>query len=259
MNPGLFSGLVRSPAYYQELHLGIPSDTAETYENPLTILGDFNDYFGPSTQNLNSGAGASTDYVFTNDLGNSGSFLNDELTYGDLGVNSSTNANPFNTLFGPSDMYLFISGALQNMNIANGASGTAIKFGIGGLLAANEVARLTANYQRFNNVLDVNNAVTVTSNAGTCSDSYRLNTFTNSSAATMTITLQVSTPTPVDGQMMVVRIYDFSAVAEGITWVNTENSTITPPATSNGSTTLPLTVGFQYNTKTSKWRCLASA
>jgi len=44
-----------------------------------------------------------------------------------------------------------------------------------------------------------------------------------------------------------IRILDFSAVAQTITWVNTENSDVTAPVLSNGSTTLPRTVGFQYN------------
>lgn len=100
-----------------------------------------------------------------------------------------------------------------------------------------------------------NNTVTVTSNAGTCSAGFRLNTFTNSSAATMAIT--ISTSGAVDGQAMIVRIYDFSAVAQTIGWTNTENSTVSAPTTSNGSTTLPLTVGFMYNVATSKWRCVA--
>jgi len=110
---------------------------------------------------------------------------------------------------------------------------------------------------KFNNLIDVNNAVTVTSNAGTVPVTYRLNTFTNSSAATMTITM--ATASAVDGQMTIVRIYDFSAVAQTISWVNTENSSVSAPTTSNGSTTLPLTVGFMYNNATSKWRCIASA
>lgn len=59
--------------------------------------------------------------------------------------------------------------------------------------------------------------------------------------------------------MVMVRVLDFSAAAQTITWVNTENSTVTAPILSNGSTTLPLTVGFQYNAATSKWRCIASA
>lgn len=102
-----------------------------------------------------------------------------------------------------------------------------------------------------------NNAMTVTSNAGTCPVTNELSTFTNSSAATMAITL--ATASAVDGQKKIVRIYDFSAVAQTIGWTNTENSQVSAPTTSNGSTTLPLTVGFIYNGQTSKWRCMAVA
>jgi len=86
-----------------------------------------------------------------------------------------------------------------------------------------------------------------------------LNTFTNSSAATMAITMAVTGA--VDGQMSIVRIYDYSAspAAQTIGWTNTENSTVSVPTTSNGSATLPKTVGFMYNNATSKWRCVASA
>jgi hypothetical protein len=98
--------------------------------------------------------------------------------------------------------------------------------------------------------------VTVASNAGTITRAYRENKFTNSSASAMTIT--ISTTGALDGDIVRVRIYDFSAAAQTITWVNTENSSVTVPATSNGSTTLPLTVGFQYNSATSKWRCIGS-
>lgn len=110
---------------------------------------------------------------------------------------------------------------------------------------------------KFNNIIDVNNAVTVTSNAGTVPVTFRLNTFTNSSAATMAITM--ATASAVDGQMTIVRIYDATGVAETIGWTNTENSTVSVPTTSNGSTTLPLTVGFMFNGATSKWRCIAFA
>ena len=109
----------------------------------------------------------------------------------------------------------------------------------------------------FSQIIYANNAVTVTSNAGTVPITYRLNTFTNSSAATMAITM--ATASAVDGALSIVRIYDFSAAAQTIGWTNTENSTVSVPLTSNGSTTLPLTVGFQYNAQTSKWRCIASA
>lgn len=99
--------------------------------------------------------------------------------------------------------------------------------------------------------------ITVTANAGTVTRANRINNFTNSSAATMTITM--STTSAADGDSVIVRIKDFSAAAQTITWVNTENSTVTAPTTSNGSTTLPLTVGFMYNSATSLWRCIASA
>lgn len=102
-----------------------------------------------------------------------------------------------------------------------------------------------------------NNAVSVSSNAGTCPVTSSLDTFTNSSAATMAITIATASAT--DGQKKIVRIYDFSAVAQTIGWTNTENSTISVPTTSNASTTLPLTVGFLYNGSTSKWRCVAVA
>ena len=98
--------------------------------------------------------------------------------------------------------------------------------------------------------------ITVAANAGTVTRANRINKFTNSSAATMTITM--STTAALDGDLVQVRIYDFSAATQTITWVNTENSSVTVPATSNGSTTLPLTVGFQYNSATSKWRCIGS-
>lgn len=102
-----------------------------------------------------------------------------------------------------------------------------------------------------------NNAVTVTTNAGTCPATTAFDTFTNSSAATMAIT--IATSGAIDGQKKIVRIYDASGTAETIGWTNTENSTATVPTTSNGSTTLPLTVGFIFNAATTKWRCVAVA
>jgi hypothetical protein len=119
------------------------------------------------------------------------------------------------------------------------------------------VAQTFTATNTFSQVNYTVNTVTVASNAGTVPITYRLNNFTNSSAATMTITL--ATASAVDGQMSIVRIYDFSAATQTISWVNTENSNVTVPTTSNGSTTLPLTVGFMYNSATSKWRCVASA
>jgi hypothetical protein len=103
-------------------------------------------------------------------------------------------------------------------------------------------------------VINTNNAIAASSSAATVPVTYTINTVTNDAAATLTITM--TTTSAVDGQRVMVRILDYSAAAQTITWVNTENSTITVPATSNGSTTLPLTVGFQFNVNTTKWRCV---
>lgn len=106
-------------------------------------------------------------------------------------------------------------------------------------------------------VFNANNAIAASANAATVTRAFRNNVVTNNSAATLTITM--STTSAAGGDMVLVQILDFSAVAQTITWVNTENSTVTAPTTSNGSTTLPLTVGFKWNASTSKWRCIASA
>lgn len=100
-------------------------------------------------------------------------------------------------------------------------------------------------------------ALSVTTNAATADINHGIQNFTNSSASAMTITL--TTTSAVDGQWKEIRIYDFSGVAQSITWVNTENSLTSAPTTSNGSTTLPLSVLFQYNNASSKWRCVATA
>lgn len=124
---------------------------------------------------------------------------------------------------------------------------------LGGLATAQTWTALNT----FKQINWTNNAITASGNAATVPITHRLQTVTNNSAATLTITM--TTTSAVDGQLVIVRILDSSAAAQTITWVNTENSTATAPTTSNGSTTLFLTVGFIYNSGTSKWRCIASA
>lgn len=102
-----------------------------------------------------------------------------------------------------------------------------------------------------------NIATTAAANAATVNLAYVTNTVTNNSAATLTIT--IPTAGAIDGELRVIRVLDFSAAAQTLTLVNTENSTVTPAATTNGSTTLPYTFGVQYNAGTSKWRVIASA
>lgn len=118
-----------------------PSHTGITTENRLSVIGSANDYHGIFASNKSAGALASTDIVVGNDLS-----LSDANAYFDFGANSSGNTNASFTLFGASDAYLFTGpgGGLNNINIATGTSGKVIKFGVGGLLTANEVGRFTA-------------------------------------------------------------------------------------------------------------------
>lgn len=125
-------------------------------------------------------------------------------------------------------------------------------------IARTDAAQTFTGAQTYSNaVVYTNNAIAASGNAATVPVTARINTVTNNSAATLTITM--TTTSAVDRQLTEVLVLDFSAVAQTITWVNTENSTINAPTTSNGSTTLPLTVLFQYNNATSKWRCIAVA
>ncbi len=124
-------------------------------------------------------------------------------------------------------------------------------------IARTDAAQTFTGTQTFTNaVIYTNNAIAASGNAATVPITARINTVTNNSAATLTVTL---TTGAADRQLTEVLILDSSAAAQTITWVNTENSTVTAPTTSNGSTTLPLSVLFQYNNATSKWRCIASA
>lgn len=101
------------------------------------------------------------------------------------------------------------------------------------------------------------NNVTATGNAATVPITSRLTEVTNNSAATLTIT--ITTASAVDGQLLMVKVLPSSAAAQTITWVNTENSTVSAPVLTSADTTLPVTVGFQFNSATTKWRTIASA
>ncbi len=136
--------------------------------------------------------------------------------------------------------------------IYGGASATTLEYSVATGGAVFALASLTTKL-----VSTTNNAITCSSNAATVPVTSSLSTVTNDSAGTFAIT--ITTTGAVDGQRLIVRIYDFSGVAQTIGWTNTENSTVSAPTTSNGSTTLPLTVGFIYNSATTKWRCVASA
>jgi hypothetical protein len=99
--------------------------------------------------------------------------------------------------------------------------------------------------------------ITASGNAATIPVTKKFHTVTNNSAATLTITL--TTTSAVVDQVQVIRILDASGAAQTLTFVNTENSLLTVPTTTNGSTTLPLTVVFMWNDKTGKWRYMGDA
>lgn len=124
-------------------------------------------------------------------------------------------------------------------------------------IARTDAAQTFTGTQTFAQTVTTVNSITATSNAATVPITSRISNVTNNSAAALTITL--TTTSAVDGMMVMVRIFDASAVSETLTFVNTENSTVSVPTATNGSTTLPLTVGFQFNSATTKWRCIASA
>lgn len=122
-------------------------------------------------------------------------------------------------------------------------------------IARTDAAQTFTGTQTTSQVISTNNAITASGNAATVPITSKVHTVTNNSAATLTITL--TTASAVNRQIAIVCVLDSSAVAQTITWVNTENSQTSVPTTSNGSTTLPITVGFMYNAATSKWRCVA--
>lgn len=160
------------------------------------------------------------------------------------GIQSMTSPDVTTSITTPSTTFSLVNATATTVNFAGAATTMAI-------------GASTALITVGGNIIHSNNAIAASGNAATVPITHRVNTVTNNSAATLTITM--TTTSAVDGQLSMVRILDATAAAQTITWVNTENSTVSAPTTSNGSTTLPLTVGFQYNSATSKWRCIASA
>ena len=124
---------------------------------------------------------------------------------------------------------------------ASGASGAAGSVGATGASAGQEGSH----------------PYTVAAGAVTVDVTYPSVTVTNDADSAVAITL--ATAGASDGWAKLVKIYDYSAAAQTISWVNTENSAVNVPTTSNGSTTLPLSVVFGFNGGTSKWRCLGVA
>lgn len=124
-------------------------------------------------------------------------------------------------------------------------------------IARTDSAQTFTGTQTFTQVIETANAITASANAATIPVTSKHNIVTNNSAATLTVTF--TTTGAVNMQTVFVQILDSSAVAQTLTLVNTENSTVTPPATTNGSTTLPLSLQLSFNSATTKWRVIGYA
>ena len=184
------------------------------------------------------------------------------LTTPTLGVASATTVNKV-TLTTPAtgSTLTILDGKTLTANntiVLAGTDSTTMTFpSTSATIARTDAAQTFTGTQTFSQIVETVNAITASGNAATVPITSGISKVTNNSAATLTIT--ITTTSAVNGQLVMVCVLDATAVAQTITWVNTENSTVTAPTTSNGSTTLPLTVGLQFNGSTSKWRVLAVA
>lgn len=172
---------------------------------------------------------------------------------------STVNGNTFTT-----GSYTLTGTAAKTLNFTNsltlsGTDSTTMTFPTTtATIARTDAAQTFTGTQTFSQVIMTANAITATSNAATIPVTSGRNIVTNNSAATLTITL--TTSGAVSMQTCVVQILPSSAVAQTLTFVNTENSVATSvPANTGASTTIPITVGFMYNAGTSKWTCVASS
>ena len=157
--------------------------------------------------------------------------------------------------------YIVSNKSTGKVTVQSSGANTVYILGTGNVVTftAQQATPTTAAHWEYTLIdgIDNDKDTTASGNAATIDLKKKKNTITNNSAATLTITLP--TAGAVDGMMRMVRVLDFSAVVQTLTFVNTENSSVTVPTTSNGSTTLPKTAGFQFNGATSLWRCIASA
>ena len=231
-------------------------------------------YYAPTIKNVN---GSTANFTLGSAVSNSPTWQADNATITgstQLGFSSSPTASVINagvlsfTGVTHYNVGTFTIGSgvtvttLRSLNIVDATNSGTLTTQVGVDIAAMTAGTTNIGIRNLSSLLQKGamvatpNTVSVSSNAGHVLVTSYLSNFTNSSAANMTITMDTSGAS--DGQVSIVRIYDATNVAKGITWVNTEISAVTPVGTSNGSTTLPVTVAFIYNGQTSAWRCVAS-
>jgi hypothetical protein len=142
-NTGVFFG---NAAGIGALYAGTTTYTALPHV-VLQITGNLDTYTQVNFQNYNSGTEASTDYVATADNGT------DFYGYINIGINSSTFADPHYEGFSPNDGYVVAHGAPGvggNLLLNSELPGTAIKLMIGGYDSANVKAAVTNTGFRVN-------------------------------------------------------------------------------------------------------------
>jgi hypothetical protein len=205
--------------------------TGATATSASTILSAAKNIAGFSEvnhQNLNAGTTSSTDYTISNDIGTAGT------NYMDLGINSSTNADPLYTAFGAGAGYLY--NANGDLAIGTATSGKVVNIVAGGTLTANIVAKFgaTGNIPR---TASSTTASTLTPDLTVANVYFR-------TTQTATLTLNAPIGTPLIGQ--VITVYVDSAAAQTLTINATyvAMGVAFPPATTAGKTFM---LTAQYN------------
>ena len=95
-------------------HFGSEAGAMQYPNAGIQVHRNVNNYQQIISQNLNSGTGASTDFVATNDIGD------DTTNYIDMGINSSTYNVDGWAISGPNDGYLYVAGN-ANLGFTNGS------------------------------------------------------------------------------------------------------------------------------------------
>ena len=142
-NTGVFFG---NAGGIGALYAGVSTYTALPHV-VLQLAGNLDTYTQLNFQNINNGTSASTDYVATADNGD------DNDGYINLGINSSTFADPDYPGYYPNDGYLIMHGfepATGNLNIHSHNTGSVIKLIVGAFGDANVKAAVTNTGFRVN-------------------------------------------------------------------------------------------------------------
>jgi hypothetical protein len=159
-NSGSFFGDIYG---FGALYAGISSGFANLPATVTQFSADFPDYAQLNFQNINSGSGASADYVATADNGTNTTY------YVDMGIASSTydglSANALGTSVKANDAYLYTFGNTAGTNGGNlilgaGTAGKLVKIIAGGGADANIVAKFANTGLTVSGVISASGTIT---------------------------------------------------------------------------------------------------